>query len=73
MIQLAEEACGGRLLLVLEGQALAVEQVFRRLAGLRSGPDIQAEISPATRKELEPIINIQKAFWPLQKLSFPPE
>jgi acetoin utilization deacetylase AcuC-like enzyme len=79
MMRLAEEACGGRLLLVLEGgynlegQALAVEQVLRRLAGLRSAPEIRAEISPATRKELALIVDTQRAFWPLQGAPFPPE
>jgi acetoin utilization deacetylase AcuC-like enzyme len=71
MMQLAEEACGGRLLLVLEGgyhlegQALAVEQVLRRLAGLRSAPDIRADISIARQKEIAQVVDIQRAFWPL--------
>jgi len=68
---LAEESCGGRLLILLEGgyniegQALSVREVLRLLAGAREAPDIPAEISPLTRKELGPVIEAQRARWPL--------
>jgi len=71
LMALAGELCGGRLLLVLEGgyniegQAQAVRQVLGRLAGIRPAPEIRADISITTQKELAPVIDVQRAFWPL--------
>lgn len=68
---LAGRLCGGRLLLVLEGgyniegQAQSVKQVLRRLAGARPDPPIRADISIATQKEITPVIDVQRSFWPL--------
>jgi acetoin utilization deacetylase AcuC-like enzyme len=71
LMTLAGDLCSGRLLLVLEGgyhidgQARAVKEVLRRLAGARSAPEIRADISITTQKEITPVINIQRRFWPL--------
>ncbi|MCX6566433.1 MAG: histone deacetylase [Candidatus Aminicenantes bacterium] len=71
LVTVAEDSCGGRLLLVLEGgyhiegQALAVKDVLRRLAGARSALEIRADISITTHKEISPVIDIQRRFWPL--------
>ncbi|MHB8055090.1 MAG: histone deacetylase family protein [Candidatus Aminicenantales bacterium] len=67
----AEELCRGRLLLVLEGgyniegQAQAVKQVLRRMAGARPAPGIRADISITTQKEITPVIDVHRPFWPL--------
>jgi len=71
LMTLAAETCGGRLLLVLEGgyhiegQALAVREVLRRLAGSRPSPNIRADISTAAWKEIAPVLDIHRRFWPL--------
>jgi acetoin utilization deacetylase AcuC-like enzyme len=71
LMTLAEGLCGGRLLLVLEGgyniegQAQAVKQVLRRMAGVRPAPEIRADISITTQKEITPVIDVQRPFWPL--------
>jgi len=71
LMTLAGDTCGGRLLLVLEGgyhiegQALAVKEVLRRLAGTRPAPEIRADISITTQKEIAPVIDVQRPFWPL--------
>jgi len=71
LMALAAELCGGRLLLVLEGgynlegQAFAVRQVLGRMAGLRPAPEIRADISIATQKEIAPVIDVQRTYWPL--------
>ena len=71
LMDLAQETCGGRLLLVLEGgyhidgQARAVREVLRRMAGTRAAPDIRADISITTQKEITPVVDVQRAFWPL--------
>lgn len=68
---LADRLCGGRLLLVLEGGyhheglARSVKEVLRRMAGVRPDPPIRADISMATQKEITPVIDIQRSFWPL--------
>jgi acetoin utilization deacetylase AcuC-like enzyme len=68
---LADSLCGGRLLLVLEGgydaAALAegVHSSLLHLSGRTASPDIAAEPSIETQKEIMPVIDIQRRFWPL--------
>lgn len=71
MMAMADDSCGGRLLLVLEGgynievQARAIRQVLGRMAGIRPAPEIRADISIATQKEITPVIDVQRTYWPL--------
>jgi acetoin utilization deacetylase AcuC-like enzyme len=75
LMAIAEESCGGKLLLVLEGgydldgQARSVGEVIRRLAGIRPAPDIPARASPALERELAPVFEVQGDYWPLQAAS----
>jgi acetoin utilization deacetylase AcuC-like enzyme len=70
IMALADETCRGRLLLVLEGgyhlegQAQAVKQVILQLAGSRKAPEIKADLSPTTRKEIAPALEALRPFWP---------
>lgn len=71
IVAAAEEACGGRLLLVLEGgynlegQAEAVKRVLLQLAKAEKPPEIRVDPTPTTLKELAPAVEIQRAFWPV--------
>jgi len=71
IVAAAEEACGGRLLLVLEGgynlegQAEAVKRVLLQLAKAEKPPEIRVDPTPTTLKELAPAVKIQRAFWPV--------
>jgi acetoin utilization deacetylase AcuC-like enzyme len=68
---LADALCGGRLLLVLEGGynrtvlADGARAVLRQLAGCAPPPRLPAEPSLETQKEIMPVIDIQRPFWPL--------
>jgi acetoin utilization deacetylase AcuC-like enzyme len=68
---LAETLCGGRLVLVLEGGydlpvlAAGVRSVLGQLAGIEPPPDVAAEPSLETQKEVMPVLDIQRRFWPL--------
>jgi hypothetical protein len=35
------------------------------MAGTRAAPDIRADISITTQKEITPVVDVQRAFWPL--------
>ncbi len=67
---LAERLCRGRLVLVLEGGydrtilADGVQAVLRQLTGSALPPKFPAEPSPETRKEIQPVLDIQRRFWP---------
>jgi len=68
---LAEETCRGRMLVVLEGGysldglAQGVRRVLQQLAGTRTPPDIKADPSPTTQRELAAVIETHRSFWPV--------
>lgn len=49
----------------LEGLADGVQEVLRQLSGRKAPPALRADISVSTRKEIAPVVDIQKRFWPL--------
>jgi acetoin utilization deacetylase AcuC-like enzyme len=67
---LADALCGGRLVLVLEGGydqtvlADGVRAVLEQLAGCVP-PPFPAEPSLETQREIMPVIDVQRSFWPL--------
>jgi acetoin utilization deacetylase AcuC-like enzyme len=71
IMAVAAETCRGRLLFVLEGgynlsgQAQGVKQVLLQIAGARKAPDIRADPSATTQREIAPVLEAQKPFWPL--------
>jgi len=70
LIDLAAEFSRKRILFALEGgynlQGLqdGVEQVLYQLAGKASKPAIDPTLSPATERELEPVIQTHRKKWP---------
>ena len=68
---LAETLCGGRLVLVLEGGydlpvlAAGGRSVLGQLAGIEPPPALAADPSLETQKEIMPVFDIQRSFWPL--------
>jgi acetoin utilization deacetylase AcuC-like enzyme len=70
LIDLAAEFSRKRILFALEGgynlQGLqdGVEQVLYQLAGKASKPAIDPALSPATERELEPVIQTHRKKWP---------
>jgi acetoin utilization deacetylase AcuC-like enzyme len=71
LLDKAARTAGDRLLLTLEGgyalDALArsVIGVLGQLSGQQPPPEITREINPQTEKEILPVINTLKDFWPL--------
>ncbi|MGD0782758.1 MAG: histone deacetylase, partial [Candidatus Aminicenantales bacterium] len=67
---LADALCRGKLVLVLEGGydrtvlADGVRAVLRQLTGSAHPPDVPAEPSLETQKEIMPVLDIQRRFWP---------
>jgi acetoin utilization deacetylase AcuC-like enzyme len=68
---LADSLCRGRLVLVLEGGydrtilADGVRAVLRQLTKTALPPSLPAEPSLETQKEIMPVFDIQRRFWPL--------
>jgi acetoin utilization deacetylase AcuC-like enzyme len=71
LIRLAKDHCGDKILFMLEGgydpEGLTegVKQVLLQLAGEGNIPALKADISIAARKEIAPVFDIQKKYWPL--------
>ncbi len=71
LLSMAQSQAQGRILLTLEGgyslEGLAdgVHQVLLQLGGRKTPPAVRPEISAATRKEISPVIDIQKKYWPV--------
>ncbi|MFB0564621.1 MAG: histone deacetylase [Candidatus Aminicenantaceae bacterium] len=71
LMSLAHELCQDRLLFTLEGgynlEGLqqGIKHVLLHLGGEIKAPPVKMEISPLTRRELEPVIQTQKKYWPL--------
>lgn len=67
----AENLCEGRLLLVLEGGynldglARGVIRTLGQMTGRDASPAVIADISITTQKEITPVIETQRSFWPL--------
>jgi len=49
----------------LEGLADGVREILQQLSGRKAPPAIRADISITTQKEIAPVIDIQRRFWPL--------
>jgi acetoin utilization deacetylase AcuC-like enzyme len=70
LMDLAREFSSNRILLSLEGgynlQGLqdGVEQVFLQLFGTAPKPSVEPQASPATEKELAPVLETIKTYWP---------
>jgi acetoin utilization deacetylase AcuC-like enzyme len=68
---LASECCGGKILFILEGGydlaglAEGVRRVLAVLSGWGESPAGRADISISSEKELAPVVDIQKKYWPL--------
>jgi acetoin utilization deacetylase AcuC-like enzyme len=71
LLSMAGEQAQGRILFTLEGgyspEGLAdgVHEVLMQLAAKKIPPAIKADVSVAARKEISPVIDIQKDYWPL--------
>lgn len=71
LLAMAGKLAQGRILFTLEGgyslEGLAdgVQEVLTQLAAQKAPPAIKADISIATQKEISPVIDTQKRFWPL--------
>jgi len=71
LMDLAEQCCQGKLLLVLEGgydlEALkqGTKQMLDQLSGTGRKPQIISTLSPETGLELEPAVNMFQKYWPV--------
>ena len=71
LLSIAGEQAQGRILFTLEGgyslEGLAdgVHEVLLQLAAEKKPPAIRADVSMATQKEISPVIDVQKNYWPL--------
>jgi acetoin utilization deacetylase AcuC-like enzyme len=71
LLSMAGEQARGRILFTLEGgyslEGLAdgVHEVLMQLAAKKTPPAIKADVSIAAQKEISPVIDIQKNYWPL--------
>ncbi len=71
LLSMAGDQAQGRILFTLEGgyslEGLAdgVHEVLSQLAARKTPPAIKTDISIATQKEISPVIDIQKTYWPL--------
>jgi acetoin utilization deacetylase AcuC-like enzyme len=72
LLSLAEEFCGGRLLVVLEGGyslpclCEGAKEVLLQMAGTGTPPAIEAGASADTLQELAPIVQVFKKFWEIE-------
>lgn len=70
---LAGELCGGRLLMTLEGGynllglRQGAEAVLLQMAGAAPEPEVKAQASAGTMRELAPVIQTISKFWKLEK------
>jgi acetoin utilization deacetylase AcuC-like enzyme len=71
LAHMAEKLCQDRILFVLEGgydlEGLAegVKRVLGQLSGEAETVLVRAEISDETRREIEPVLDVQGKYWPL--------
>ncbi len=71
LLEMAQRLCHGRLLFVLEGGydftglAEGSRRVLTRISGSAGPSLVKAEISTAARKEISPVFDVQKRYWPL--------
>jgi len=67
---MADKLCRGRILFVLEGGysltglAEGVESVLSQLSGKGKPPAVKADISAGARKEIAPVFDIHRKYWP---------
>jgi len=68
---LSDDLCGGRLLVTLEGGynllglREGAEAVLLQMAAAAPGPEVSAQASPATMRELAPVIQNIRKYWKL--------
>jgi len=71
LLQIAEKVCQGRILLALEGgynpEGLrsGCKQVLCQLGGEAKKPDIEARASTITQRELVPVFETLRKYWPV--------
>lgn len=70
LADLAGRLCQGRVLFILEGgydfRALAEgsKRILTRLSGTAGPPAVKPDVSAAVEKEIKPVIDIQRKYWP---------
>ncbi|MCJ7612066.1 MAG: histone deacetylase [Candidatus Aminicenantes bacterium] len=72
LVGLAEEFCGGRLLIILEGGyslpglRQGAKEVLLQMSGTGAAPTIKAQASADTKQELAPIVQFFKKYWDIE-------